>query len=83
MSAASVAFERLSLAMLDSSPECLGIGLFTADDLSKSDVDVCAAICATCPLFDACRAYAELERPKAGVWAARTYRTNKKKGETS
>ena len=76
MSRASAAFERLSLAMLETRPECLGLDLFTADDLDKADVAVCAAICDTCPLFDLCLDYADLERPKAGIWAGKRYRTN-------
>ncbi|TQO20324.1 hypothetical protein FB472_1955 [Rhodoglobus vestalii] len=66
MTRASAAYERLSLAMIDNPPECSGLDLFTADDLSSDDVDVCASICATCPLFDLCSQYAEIDRPKAG-----------------
>src|SRR5690606_20328380 len=51
MSRASEAYGRLSLAMLDNHPECLGLDLFTADDLTPADVTACAATCKTCPLM--------------------------------
>lgn len=83
MSRASEAYERLSLVMLDTTPACLGLELFTASDLDKADVAACAALCDVCPLFDLCRAYADLEKPKVGVWAGRTYRTNNTKREAN
>ena len=76
MKKASEAYERLSLAMLTTDPSCRDEALYTADDLIKDDKELLAMICSDCPLFNACDEYARLARPKAGVWAGKTYRSN-------
>ena len=75
MSRASEAYKALSLAMMETQPECLGIELFTADSTTEADKATMQPICDACPLFALCSAYAELERPKVGYWASKTYRT--------
>jgi hypothetical protein len=54
-------------------PACRNDERFIADEQKAEDL---APICRTCPVFDLCTAYGELERPKAGVWAGKRYRTN-------
>jgi hypothetical protein len=80
MSRASEAFEALSLAMTGTEPACLGIDGYTADTVPADDMQEFAAICDSCPLFELCRTYADLERPKIGYWAGKTYRTYKTGG---
>lgn len=65
------AYDALLVAMDAEPPACHGIDLFTADNLTKADVAVCAQICATCPLLALCASYASAARPAAGVWAGR------------
>lgn len=77
MSQASDAYQRLTAALVTLTPDCTDDPLFTADDLTAADKATCAAICTTCPLFELCETYAQLDRPKAGVWAGRTYNTKK------
>lgn len=77
MSRASESYERLSTAMIDTKPECLGLDMFTADDLDDLDIAVCKMICDACPLFNPCAEYAGLARPKAGVWAGKRYRASR------
>ena len=77
MSRASEAFEALSLAMTETGPACLGIDGYTADSIPEDDVQEFKAICDSCPLFDLCRSYGDLERPKVGYWAGKTYREYK------
>jgi hypothetical protein len=76
MSRATDAFERLQLAMLATEPLCEGDDRFIEDE---APVSTLAFICEDCGLFELCREYAELERPKGGVWAGKTYRTYKPK----
>ena len=69
------AWDALTTAMLTVAPACQGDDRFTDDDQVISEL---APICRACRLFDVCGEYAQLERPKAGIWAGRTYRTTKK-----
>lgn len=78
MSRASEAFDRLQLAMKDREPLCVGDERFIDDD---APVPMLAFVCEDCPLFNLCRAYADLERPKGGVWAGKVYRTYRPKAE--
>lgn len=71
MSKASDAYRALTEAMDDTPPACLGNDLFTKDTPSKNDAASMSSICKTCPLFDLCRAYAQVDRPKAGFWAGK------------
>jgi len=80
MSRASEAYAALSLAMISTEPECSGLELFTADSPTADDKAVMGPICNSCPLFALCRVYGDLERPKAGYWAGKTYSTYNTKG---
>ena len=73
MSAATDAYDRLSIAMDDTVPDCAGIDLFTADTLAPADVEVLAQICAGCPLLAVCDDYGRAARPPAGFWAGVQY----------
>ena len=75
MNKADAAFERLSLAMVDTAPACQDDDRFILDDQPAHTL---AYVCRACPVFDLCAEYAGLERPKAGIWAGVRYRTNKK-----
>ncbi|MEA9997837.1 WhiB family transcriptional regulator [Cryobacterium sp. RTS3] len=77
MSRATDAFEALSIAMQDNSPACQDDDRFISDDVPAATL---APICRTCPVYDLCAAYGELDRPKAGTWAGKRYKTNTKKG---
>ena len=74
MTKATEAFERLSLAMIDTAPACQDDERFIRDDVPAETL---APICRTCDLFDRCSEYAGLERPKAGIWAGKRYKTSK------
>jgi hypothetical protein len=73
MSAASEAYTRLSDAFMTNVPECQGLALFTAENLSFADVEVLTPICDACPLYELCDTYARTARVKAGFWAGRRY----------
>lgn len=79
MTQSTDAYLSLMAAMDDNEPVCLGDDLFTADTVAKEDADFMATLCAACPLVTLCRAYAQLERPKAGFWAGKKYPTTNKK----
>lgn len=79
MSRATEAYARFSMAMQTTEPDCQGDDRFTEDSISTEMKLRLAETCAVCPLFDLCEEYAQLERPKAGLWAGRTYRTNQTK----
>lgn len=76
-----MAYNALTIAMDGIAPACRNDARFIADDTKAEEL---ASICRTCPLFDLCAIYGDLERPKAGVWAGKRYRTNnpRKKDET-
>lgn len=76
------AWAALIEAMETHQPACIGLELFTADDLTKADVEACAAVCRPCPLLIECERYARLARPSAGVWAGRKRTARTAKGET-
>lgn len=76
MSRTSEAYERLTVTMLTVDPACNGDDRFTDDDQVISEL---APICRGCPLLDLCRTFAELDRPKAGIWAGKRYRQNNTK----
>jgi hypothetical protein len=73
MSRASEAYKKLTFAMAATDPACKNDERFMDDDTSAEAV---AFTCRSCPLFDLCATYAEIERPKAGIWAGKRYRTN-------
>jgi hypothetical protein len=87
MSRATDAYMRLTQVMRDTDPACKGDERFILDYDEKGTHQTrtpggeqsVSAICRSCPLFDLCAEYAELERPKAGVWAGKRYRTNVRK----
>jgi len=74
VSRASDVYDVLTLAMIDTDPACKNDSRFIADDQPAVEL---APICNACPLFELCAAYGDMERPKAGVWAGKRYRTNK------
>tara|TARA_R110002124_G_scaffold51856_20_gene149706 strand:+ start:2325 stop:2534 length:210 start_codon:yes stop_codon:yes gene_type:complete len=63
--------------MLATSPKCSQLDFFIDDELTPAEIEVCKTICSDCPLRTLCAEYAEIARPKAGVWAGKRYRTNK------
>jgi hypothetical protein len=73
MSRATDAFDVLTLAMIDTDPACQDDDRFILDDQPAESL---AYLCNACPLLEACAKYADLERPKAGIWAGKRYRTN-------
>jgi hypothetical protein len=78
MTRATDAYAVLATEMDYTDPACSNDERFIADD---QNADELAPICNACPLFALCDAYARIDRPKAGIWAGKRYRTNKPKGE--
>ena len=76
MSRASDAWAAMTTAMIDTDPACKNDDRFILDDQPAESL---AYICRACPLFDLCLDYANLERPKAGIWAGKKYRQNNTK----
>ena len=66
MTRASVAWEALQAELRYSTPNCENDPRFIDD---TTPAPVLAPICADCPVFALCAAYAAIERPPAGVWA--------------
>ena len=77
MSRASEAYERLSAALLDVDPSCAGVDEFTTDTPTADAIERMRPICAGCPLLELCGSWADLERPKVGLWAGKVYRSYK------
>ena len=75
MNKSDAAFERLSLAMIDTSPACQDDDRFILDDQPANTL---AYICRGCDVFAQCAEYAGLERPKSGIWAGKRYKSSKK-----
>lgn len=63
------AHARLNAAMDNDPPECVGVDLFTADELSKADQAALLPFCEVCPVAAQCAEFAALLKPKAGYWA--------------
>lgn len=80
---AAAAHERLLEGMIERTPSCEGVDLFTADVIERADTVILKSICAGCDLAILCRQFAELERPKAGFWAGKRYGINTRPAETS
>lgn len=62
----------LQRALLADDPSCQGDVRFTADDLTADDVAALGEVCATCPLYRECRAFADSVPYWAswvGLWA--------------
>ena len=60
-------------------PECVGIDLFTADTLTKADVEILKPICARCDVALLCRQYTKAAKPTVGFWAGKHYVGNGRK----
>jgi hypothetical protein len=70
VSAATDAFTALVVALDEVRPECRDDPRFIADDTRPSDLE---PICGRCDVFERCEAYAQLAKPKAGIWAGRRW----------
>ena len=80
MSRAIEAWGALATAMIDVDPACKNDDRFTDDDEAIGEL---APICRGCKLLDLCKTFAELDRPKAGIWAGKRYRQNNTKENTT
>ena len=80
MSRADDAFDRLSLAMVTTDPACQDDDRFLLEDQPAHTL---AYVCRACPVYDLCAQYAELERPKAGIWAGKRYKSSKTREATA
>ena len=56
--------------MIDTSAACLDDDRFIDDEQAPAEL---TPICEACPLYDLCSAYADIERPKGGIWAGRRF----------
>lgn len=70
---ANGARHALNEALKYAEPACNGRSLFTADRLTDDQRALCAYICAGCPVFDLCDAYATAANPEVGFWAGHVY----------
>lgn len=73
-------YDELSLALQDYTPPCSDDSRFILEphEISPDELThLSITICRPCPLKHLCRAYAEKERPAAGIWAGRTYPSRK------
>lgn len=66
---ADTAWDALNAALDDEVPGCSGLDLFTADRRTDEQRDLCASICARCPLVHPCDTYAVAARVDSGYWA--------------
>lgn len=81
---AEYAYDQLSRALTERAPECNGIDLFTADTLSRADIEVLKPICATCDVALLCRQYAKTAKLKHGYWVGRNHgETQKQRSEAA
>ncbi|WP_460802274.1 WhiB family transcriptional regulator [Microbacterium sp. GXF6406] len=71
MTAEDLAWQALSDALDEVTPRCTDNPLFTADRLTNEEQEACGHMCASCPVFDLCDAYAKAAGVKAGFWAGR------------
>lgn len=76
------AYAALIDAMETVDPACADDALFTADALEQEDAAFVATLCSACPLVQLCKNYAQIERPKAGFWAGKHYKTTTKKEQS-
>lgn len=84
-SAAALAWDGLSAALTAYTPACQGDERFTDDgraDAANADL---APICASCPVLEACRAYAVAESRYiiTGYWAGRRRGTRQAEGASA
>ncbi|RKE60516.1 WhiB family transcriptional regulator [Microbacterium sp. AG238] len=78
MTAAS-AWAELQDALAATTPSCAGDGRFTDDGRADSANAQLVEVCATCPVLDACAAYARAEKNHrlVGFWAGRRRGTHR------
>jgi hypothetical protein len=79
MTRASEAYNRLALAMTESDPACRDDDRYISDDVPAIDV---APLCNACPLLALCKEYAQIEKPKGGIWAGTRYGVKEKKAKS-
>ena len=66
---ADVAWHALHASLHEYLPPCHQRALFTADRPSDDQRAECTSICATCPVFGFCDAYATAAKVPSGFWA--------------
>lgn len=69
----AVEYRSLSDALEYTTPPCANDWRFIVDSerLGDDDKAQMRSLCRQCPLAEACRTYATIARPKAGMWAGR------------
>lgn len=67
------AWDALNDALEHMAPACESRALFTADRLTDDQRALCESICARCPLFDLCDAYAVTTKVESSFWAGYSY----------
>lgn len=75
MTAEDAAWAALDEALQDYEPPCVGHDAFTADQLTEGERAWCAVLCARCPVFALCEAYATAASVRVGFWAGHAYTT--------
>ncbi len=64
-------YKRLMKAPRRTTTPCRDVADFTADRLDADQQRTREAMCASCPLWALCNAYAAAARPTVGFWAGR------------
>lgn len=65
---AEAAWDALNEALEDVTPPCNRLPLFVANYRTDDEREACEVICARCPVFDLCDAYAKAAAD-SGFWA--------------
>lgn len=63
------AWRALELRLRDYAPPCDGKDVFTDPSRTDEERELCASICARCPIADLCGAYAAASKTDSGYWA--------------
>lgn len=70
MTRATDAYTELLEAMEDYRPKCRDDIRFISDDYRAAEL---APTCRRCPVFPECETYAQIAKPKGGVWAGKRW----------
>lgn len=79
---AEAAWGALNKALEEVTPGCSGLPLFTADSRTDDERATCEVICARCPVFDLCDAYATAAAD-AGFWAGAERSPKRRRASTT
>lgn len=82
MAAGDLEYAALLAQMDDNTPNCANDPRFIQDELTELDRFQLRGLCRTCPLIEACQAYATAAKPKGGYWAGKHYGASRRGSES-